>query len=117
MKYMLIMRATDEAYASMANADFSEMLEIVGEFNEELIEAGVLLAAEGLADAAEGVVVDFPGRDPPGQHHRRVPAGQRVGQEGARVARGHRPAVSKPAACQPDGRARLRPAGMAGRHG
>jgi Sigma-70, region 4 len=59
MKYMLVMRATDEAFASMADADFSEMLEIVGKFNDELIRAGVLLAAEGLADAAEGVVVDF----------------------------------------------------------
>jgi len=59
MKYMLVMRASEEAYAGMANADFTEMLETVGSFNEELIRAGVLLAAEGLADAEEGVVVDF----------------------------------------------------------
>jgi hypothetical protein len=64
MKYMLVMRATDEAYASMANADFNEMLAVVGKFNEELIQAGVLLAAEGLADAAEGVVVDFSSEPP-----------------------------------------------------
>ena len=64
MKYMLVMRATDEAYASMVNADFGEMLEVVGKFNEELIQAGVLLAAEGLADAAEGVVVDFSAEPP-----------------------------------------------------
>jgi hypothetical protein len=64
MKYMLVMRATDEAYASMGNTDFNEMLEIVGKFNEELIQAGVLLAAEGLADAAEGVVVDFSAEPP-----------------------------------------------------
>ena len=64
MKYMLVMRATDEAYASMANADFNEMLKIVGEFNEELIRAGVLLAAEGLADAAEGLVVDYSSEPP-----------------------------------------------------
>jgi hypothetical protein len=64
MKYMLIMRATDEAYATMANADFNEMLKIVGEFNEELIRAGVLLAAEGLGDSAEGVVVDFSAEPP-----------------------------------------------------
>ena len=37
MKYMLVMRATDEAFGSMANADFNETLEIVGKFNEELI--------------------------------------------------------------------------------
>jgi len=64
MKYMLVMRATDEAYGSMANADFNEMLEIVGKFNEELIRAGVLLAAEGLSDASEGVVVDFSAEPP-----------------------------------------------------
>jgi hypothetical protein len=61
MKYMLVMRATDEAYASMGSTN---MLEIVGKFNEELIQAGVLLAAEGLADAAEGVVVDFSAEPP-----------------------------------------------------
>jgi hypothetical protein len=64
MKYMLIMRATDETYAAMANADFNEMLTIVGKYNEEMIQAGVLLAAEGLADAAEGVVVDFSAEPP-----------------------------------------------------
>jgi hypothetical protein len=40
------------------------MLEIVGKFNEELIRAGVLLAAEGLSDPAEGVVVDFSAEPP-----------------------------------------------------
>lgn len=64
MKYMLIMRATDEAYAGMVNADMNEMLETVGRFNDELVRAGVLVAAEGLDDAAEGVVVDY-SSDPP----------------------------------------------------
>ncbi|MDQ0378430.1 YciI family protein [Amycolatopsis thermophila] len=64
MKYMLIMRATDEAYANMQNADFTEMLETIGRFNDELIRAGVLLAAEGLADAEEGVVVDYSSETP-----------------------------------------------------
>jgi hypothetical protein len=64
MKYMLIMRATDGAAASMANADLNEMIEVVGKFNDELIRAGVLVAAEGLADADEGVVVDFSSEPP-----------------------------------------------------
>jgi len=59
MKYMLVMRATDEAFAGMTNIDFNEMLETVGKYNEELIRAGVLVAAEGLEDAEQGVVVDF----------------------------------------------------------
>lgn len=64
MKYMLVMRATDEGWAATANVDFTEMLETVGRFNDELIRAGVLVAAEGLDDAAEGVVVDY-SSDPP----------------------------------------------------
>ncbi|RSN39756.1 MULTISPECIES: YciI family protein [Actinomadura] len=64
MKYMLIWRATDEAFAQMGDVDFTQMLETVGRYNEELIKAGVLLAAEGLDDAAEGVVVDYSGETP-----------------------------------------------------
>ncbi|TCO64428.1 YciI family protein [Actinocrispum wychmicini] len=64
MKYMLIWRATDEAVAGLANVDFMQMLETVGKYNEEMIRAGVLLAAEGLADAAEGVVVDYSSETP-----------------------------------------------------
>ncbi|MFC6887086.1 MULTISPECIES: YciI family protein [Actinomadura] len=64
MKYMLIMRATEEAYAGMADVDFGAMLETVGRYNDEMIRAGVLVAAEGLADAAEGVVVDYSAEPP-----------------------------------------------------
>ena len=63
-KYMLIMRNTDEAQAKMMETPFEEMLETVGRFNEELIKAGVLVAAEGLDDASQGVVVDFSGETP-----------------------------------------------------
>jgi hypothetical protein len=61
---MLIMRATDEGLATMAGMDISQAIEAVGRFNDELIRAGVLLAAEGLADAAEGVVVDYSSEPP-----------------------------------------------------
>ncbi|RAY16943.1 transcription initiation protein [Actinomadura craniellae] len=65
MKYMLIMRATgDEAFAGMADVDFDKMIETVGRYNDELIRAGVLVAAEGLDDAAEGVVVDHSAEPP-----------------------------------------------------
>ncbi|CAL9485817.1 MULTISPECIES: YciI family protein [Streptomyces] len=64
MKYMLIMRATDEALAGMADVDFGQMLETIGRYNDELIRAGVLVAAEGLDDAAEGVVVDHSSEPP-----------------------------------------------------
>lgn len=58
-KYMLIFRNTDESAANFVNIDFEQMLETMGKFNDELIRAGVLVAAEGLDDPSEGVVVDF----------------------------------------------------------
>ncbi|MBL1075065.1 transcription initiation protein [Nocardia sp. 2] len=64
MKYMLIMRATDEAWANMANVDFNDLLNEMGKYNDEMIRAGVLLAAEGLDDAAKGVVVDYSSEPP-----------------------------------------------------
>ena len=63
-KYMLIMRTTDEAMAEFMNADFTEILNEMGRFNDELIRAGVLLAAEGLDSADNTVVVDFTGEAP-----------------------------------------------------
>jgi hypothetical protein len=63
-KYMLIMRGTDESVAKMMETPFEEMLETIGRFNEELIRAGVLVAAEGLDDPTQGVVVDFSGETP-----------------------------------------------------
>lgn len=63
-KYMLIMRATDEGMKAFESVPFDEMLNAMGKFNDELIRAGVLLAAEGLADPSEGVVVDFTGETP-----------------------------------------------------
>jgi hypothetical protein len=61
-KYMLVMRPTDEAAAAFENSSFDEILATVGRFNDELVRAGVLLAAEGL-DPEESVVVDFTGED------------------------------------------------------
>lgn len=62
-KYMLVMRASDETFAAMVATPFDEMLETVGRFNEELIRAGVLLAAEGL-DPQVSVVVDYSSEPP-----------------------------------------------------
>jgi hypothetical protein len=61
---MLIMRATDEAYAEFQDVDFDEIIATMGRFNEEMVSAGVLVAAEGLADASEGVVVDYSSQPP-----------------------------------------------------
>jgi len=64
VKYMLIMRATDEAYAAFKDVDFNEIIESMGRFNDEMISAGVLVAAEGLDDASQGVVVDYSSEPP-----------------------------------------------------
>ncbi|MFF1907725.1 YciI family protein [Kitasatospora sp. NPDC058218] len=63
-KYMLIMRGSDESVAKMMETPFDEMLETMGRYNDELIRAGVLVAAEGLDDASQGVVVDLSGPAP-----------------------------------------------------
>lgn len=63
-KYMLIMRGTDESMAKMADVPFEEMLETMGRYTDELIRAGVLVAAEGLDDPAQGVVIDYSGETP-----------------------------------------------------
>jgi hypothetical protein len=64
VKYMLIMRATDETYAAFKDVDFDEIMETMGRFNDEMISAGVLVAAEGLDDASKGVVVDYSSQPP-----------------------------------------------------
>lgn len=66
--YMLIMRVADEAAAQQAmqdaGLDFEKMIETMGRFNEELFNAGVLVAGEGLEDAALGAVVDYSATPP-----------------------------------------------------
>lgn len=65
MKFMLIMRATKEAAAAYETADFEEIINKMGAYNESLMNAGVLLAGEGLADdLSTAFVVDF-GAEPP----------------------------------------------------
>jgi hypothetical protein len=61
---MLIMRASDEAVESFKDVDFNVVLDSMGRFNDEMISAGVLVAAEGLDDAAQGVVVDYSAEPP-----------------------------------------------------
>jgi hypothetical protein len=64
MKYMLIMRATDEAMEAAKDLDFNEMVEEMGRYNAQLIDAGVLVAAEGLDDPKGTIVVDYSSQPP-----------------------------------------------------
>lgn len=62
-KYMLIMRGTDESDAAMM-ASIDEAMAATGKLIDEMLQAGVLLAAEGLDDARRGAVVHFDGGAP-----------------------------------------------------
>ncbi|GBE65209.1 hypothetical protein MFM001_16710 [Mycobacterium sp. MFM001] len=64
MRYMMIMRSTPEAQEAAKDVPFDEILTAMGRYNESLIEAGVLLAGEGLAGQEEGFVVDFSSTPP-----------------------------------------------------
>lgn len=65
MKFMLIMRAVDQAAVdAFENTDFNEIIAAMGAYNESMVKAGVMADGAGLSDAAEGAVVDFSEDDP-----------------------------------------------------
>jgi len=61
MKFMVIVRATKESEAG--GLPDPQLLAEMGKFNEELVKAGVLLAAEGLQPSSRGARVRFSGKD------------------------------------------------------
>jgi hypothetical protein len=60
-RYMLVLKY-DEAVA-MATPPDPAVFEEMGRFNTAMVDAGVLLAGEGLAPSAQGAVVTFPEGD------------------------------------------------------
>ena len=62
MRFMLLVKANADSEAGRlpSEAQLAEM----GRFNEELVNAGVLLAGEGLQASAKGARVRFSGRKP-----------------------------------------------------
>jgi hypothetical protein len=59
MRFMVIVKATKSSEAG--NLPSGELLTEMGKFNEELIKAGVLLAADGLQASSKGARVKFAG--------------------------------------------------------
>jgi hypothetical protein len=59
MRFMIIVKGTADSEAGVMPAP--EMFEAMGRFNEELINAGVLLAAEGLHPSNKGARVTSEG--------------------------------------------------------
>src|SRR5215475_8778735 len=61
MRVMVIIKANKDTEAGVMPGE--ELLREMGNFNEELVKAGVMLAGEGLHPSSKGVRVKFKGRD------------------------------------------------------
>jgi hypothetical protein len=59
MRFMVIVKASKESEAAVLPSQ--EILEKMGKFNEELVNAGVMLAGEGLHPSSRGARVKFSG--------------------------------------------------------
>lgn len=61
MRFMAMVRATKESESGTMPSE--ELLNEMGRFNEELAEAGVMLAGEGLQPSSKGARVKFSGKN------------------------------------------------------
>src|SRR4030095_11135776 len=59
MRVMVLVKATKDSEAGIMPS--TELLEAMGKYNEELLNAGILLAGEGLQPSAKGKRVAFDG--------------------------------------------------------
>ena len=59
MRFMIIVKATADSEAGKMPS--TELLTAMGKFNEELVNAGVLLAGEGLHPSAKGARIHYDG--------------------------------------------------------
>ena len=59
MRFMIIVKASKDSEAGAMPSE--QLLTEMGKFNEELVNAGVLLAAEGLQPSSKGARVKFSG--------------------------------------------------------
>jgi hypothetical protein len=61
MRVMVLVKATKDSEAGILPTQ--TLLAEMGNFNEELVKAGVMLAGDGLRPSAQGKRVQFAGRD------------------------------------------------------
>lgn len=59
MRFAVLVRANKETEAGVLPS--AELLAKMGQFNEELVKAGVMLAGEGLQDSSKGARLKFSG--------------------------------------------------------
>lgn len=60
MRFMIIVKADKDSEAGVMPS--TELLAAMGKYNEELVQAGVMLAGEGLHASAKGARVKFEGK-------------------------------------------------------
>src|SRR5215468_6418263 len=62
MRFMILVKATKDSEAGFVlNEQNKQMLAEMGKFNEELVKAGIMLAADGLHPSSRGKRVRFSG--------------------------------------------------------
>jgi hypothetical protein len=61
MRFMVIVKASKESEAGQMPS--RALLEAMGQYNEELVKSGVMLAGEGLAPSMKGARVRFDGKN------------------------------------------------------
>src|SRR6478609_5438647 len=61
MRFMVIVKATPESEAGEMPS--TELMTAMGNFNEELVNAGIMLAGDGLKPSSKGARVRFSGKD------------------------------------------------------
>lgn len=61
MKVMVMVKASASSEASIMPS--TELLEAMGKYNEELVNAGIMLSGEGLHPSSKAVRVHFSGKD------------------------------------------------------
>ncbi|MDQ2818545.1 MAG: YciI family protein [Candidatus Eremiobacteraeota bacterium] len=59
MRFMVIVKADKQSEAGVMPSE--EILAAMGQFNEEMVKAGVMLAAEGLHPSSKGARIKFSG--------------------------------------------------------
>ena len=59
MRFMIMVKATKESEAGMMPS--AQLLQDMGKFNQDLIDAGVLVAGDGLQASSKGARVTFSG--------------------------------------------------------
>ena len=61
MRFMILVKATADSEAGVMPSE--QMLTEMGQFNEELVKAGIMQAGEGLHPSSKGARVRFSGKD------------------------------------------------------